>query len=674
MRAAKLSCSSVGTTVGPSDSSIEALVANLCISSPGLSQSALLRLFCKSLRQFLGASGVCCKLFSRRDGWTATVSEGKLPWGAFEGSLPPFQEQLISDSVRTRVAIVRRDSSSTHPTSPRRGIDSLWIAIPFLKGDEILGAALMTRPADSENFDDEVTSKATAIGTVMAGLLEHARILGQVEVSRKQWVQVMDTIPDCIVVHDNRGKIIRANSALATRLNTHPINLVGRDIREVIAPNNGDANDSCPLCSRQSEGLTKPVEIFSKRNFLVSTSPMAAGPGADSQIIHVLIDIHDRLAMEAALHRERDFNQSILDNTQNIILVLDTSGCITYANRRAGELGCSHDQLSGLSLAQMIHTSHRPLFDVALRTVIEGNPAQNLEAPVARPDGRIARFALHLSSIKDEGGKPGSVVVVMTDITEASVLQANLARTEKMAALGQLVSGVAHEINNPLAAIVGFADLLCENPAIPGPAREELEAILREAERTRVLVQDLLSFAHDVPPQSEPVQINSLLRQTLKMRSYSLAGRNVKIVELLSADLPVVVADPHQLQQVFLNILNNAYDAVAEENRAGRIEIETTLANDFVEVRIRDNGPGIANSERIFEPFFTTKPVGKGTGLGLSICYGIVRAHKGEIIFQNNSGSHGCTFVVRLPAAIIRTANIHEVPSGNGIANSSACR
>jgi signal transduction histidine kinase len=296
-----------------------------------------------------------------------------------------------------------------------------------------------------------------------------------------------------------------------------------------------------------------------------------------------------------------------------------------------------------------------------------------LEAPVARADGKVTRFALHLSSIKDSG-HVSSVVVVMTDITEASVLQANLARTEKMAALGQLVSGVAHEINNPLAAIVGFADLLCENPAIPGPAREELEAILREAERTRVLVQDLLSFAHDVPPQSEPVQINSLLRQTLKMRSYSLAGRNVEVIERLSADLPVVVGDPHQFQQVFLNILNNAYDAVDGTGRAGRIEVETTQVGDSVEIRIRDNGPGVANSERIFEPFFTTKPVGKGTGLGLSICYGIVRAHKGEILFQNNSDAYGCTFAIRLPAAIIRTTNIHEVQSGNGIANSSSRR
>lgn len=673
MRAVKSIASAVRTTDDVSTKSVETLVANLCVSSAGLNQNALLRLFCKSLRDFFDASGACCKLFSRREGWAATYSDGKLPWGAFEGSLPAFHEEMIHEVVRARRTVIRRESKMGVTANSPRGNDSLWIALPFLKGDELLGVALLMRPAGVENLDEESTTKAAAIGTVMAGLLEHARILNQVEVSRKQWVQVMDTIPDCIVVHDKQKKIVRANSALATRLDTRPINLVGRDIRNVITVNGENAGDHCPLCQRDGDGLTIPVEIFSKRSFLVSTSAMASSAGAETQIIHVMIDIHDRLAIEAALNRERDFNQSILNNTQNIIVVLDNSGRITYVNRRADELGSSRDELSGLPLAQIIHTSHRPLFDVALRAVLEGNPAQSLEAPVARPNGSVARFALHLSSIKD-GGKVGSVVVVMTDITEASVLQANLARTEKMAALGQLVSGVAHEINNPLAAIVGFADLLCENPAIPEPAREELEAILREAERTRVLVQDLLSFAHDVPPQSEPVQINSLLRQTLKMRSYSLAGRNVQVVERLSADLPVVVGDPHQLQQVFLNILNNAYDAVDGTGRTGRIEIETALVDDFIEIRFRDNGPGIANSERIFEPFFTTKPVGKGTGLGLSICYGIVRIHKGEIVFQNNSGAEGCTFAIRLPAAIIRSMKDHEVARDNGIANSTSRR
>lgn len=651
-------------------------MAELCVCSAGLNQDALLRLFCKSIRLYFGASGACCRLLSGRKERSASCSEGKLPWGAFEESFPPFQEEMIAEVIRTRSAIVRVDSATGESKRWRRAIeiDQIWMAIPFVKGADVLGAALLMLPSGSHDLDEKITSAATTLGIVMAGLLEHARILVQVEVSRKQWVQVMDTIPDCIVVHDQSQKIVRANSALARRVSAHPIDLVGRDIREVIVMNGDGPDDSCPLCLRGSDGLTTPVEIFSKRSFLVSTSRMSSSPGADVQIIHVLIDIQDRLAIEAALHHERDFNEKILNNTQNIILVLDVAGRITYVNRRADELGCSHSELSGLPLAQIIHTSHRPLFDVALQSVLDGNPGQNLEAPVARPDGKIARFALHLSSIKDEGGNVSCVVVMMTDITEASVLQANLARTEKMAALGQLVSGVAHEINNPLAAIVGFADLLNENPGIPQSAREELDAILREAERTRVIVQDLLSFAHDVPPQSEPVQINSLLRQTLKMRAYSLAGRDVRIVERMYADLPVVVGDPHQLQQVLLNLLNNAYDAVEGTGRVGRIEIETAAVDDFVEIRVRDNGSGIANSERIFEPFFTTKPVGKGTGLGLSICYGIVRTHKGEISCHNNSGADGCTFVVRLPAALIRTPDLHEVSFGNGIANSSTGR
>src|SRR5580704_9624312 len=163
MRAAKLSSASVSATTGPSDNSMEALVADLCISSAGLGQSAILRLFCKSLRQFYGASGVCCKLFSKRDGWTATVSEGKLPWGAFEGALPPFQEQLISDAIRAKAAVVRQNPGAVNVSSAQRSTNSRWIAIPFLKDDETLGAALVTPPANPENFEGDLIGKSTSI-------------------------------------------------------------------------------------------------------------------------------------------------------------------------------------------------------------------------------------------------------------------------------------------------------------------------------------------------------------------------------------------------------------------------------------------------------------------------------------------------------------------------------
>ena len=157
----------------------------------------------------------------------------------------------------------------------------------------------------------------------------------------------------------------------------------------------------------------------------------------------------------------------------------------------------------------------------------------NLELPIFRGNGTAGHFSISLSPMRDEQGDINSVVVVMADITDAADLQAKLMHTEKMAALGQLVSGVAHEVNNPLAAIVGFTDLLLENPAIPGRSKEELRVILQEAQRTRVIVQNLLSFARHMPAQHEPVRVNSVLRQTLQLRAYDFANHGVQNVRTL---------------------------------------------------------------------------------------------------------------------------------------------
>jgi len=269
-----------------------------------------------------------------------------------------------------------------------------------------------------------------------------------------------------------------------------------------------------------------------------------------------------------------------------------------------------------------------------------------------RRNGAQGQFSISLSPMRDDQGAINSVVVVMTDVTDAADLQAKLMHTEKMAALGQLVSGVAHEVNNPLAAIVGFTDLLLENPEVPQSAKDELGVILQEAQRTRAIVQNLLSFARQMPAQRESVQINGILRQTVKLRAYDFSNHGVELREDYDEELPLALGDSHQLQQAFLNILNNAYDAVQETRRPGKIEIRTMHEKDRLEISFRDNGPGISHPDRIFDPFFTTKEVGKGTGLGLSICYGIVRAHRGEIIARNNPDGIGCTFTVRLPIAM----------------------
>ena len=332
-----------------------------------------------------------------------------------------------------------------------------------------------------------------------------------------------------------------------------------------------------------------------------------------------------------------------------MILVLDTAGLVSYANRRCFEAGYREEDILGKPLVSRVPAAKRPLLAEALERTLEGAALDNLEIPLLRANGTAGQFSVSLSPMRDEQGHINSIVVVMTDVTDASDLQAKLMHTEKMAALGQLVSGVAHEVNNPLAAIVGFTDLLLENPEVPKDAKDELQVILQEAQRTRVIVQNLLSFARQMPAQREPVQVNTVLRQTLKLRAYDFSNHGVQAEERYDENLPLTIGDPHQLQQVFLNILNNAYDAVQETRRPGKIEIQTSQSGGNLEISIQDNGPGIAQPERIFDPFFTTKEVGKGTGLGLSICYGIVRAHHGEISARNNAEGPGCTFLVRLP-------------------------
>jgi len=263
----------------------------------------------------------------------------------------------------------------------------------------------------------------------------------------------------------------------------------------------------------------------------------------------------------------------------------------------------------------------------------------------------MGHFSISLSPMRDEQNAVNSVVVVMTDITDAALLQAKLAHSEKMATIGRLVSGVAHEVNNPLAAILGFTDLLLENPEVPVSAREDLQIILQETQRTKDIVQDLLSFARQRPVQRERVQVNHILRQTIKLRSYDFASHGVEVVEDFEETLASALGDSQQLQQVFLNILNNAYDAVQDAGQRGRIRIHTRRQAEMIEVAISDNGTGIIDAQRIFDPFYTTKQTGKGTGLGLSICYGIVRAHGGEIQCWNNEAGAGSTFVVRIPVA-----------------------
>jgi PAS domain S-box-containing protein len=608
-----------------------------------------------------------------------------------------------------------------------------------------------------------------AIAGHAARALENARLFTRIEQANRHWLEIFDAITDFIVVHDETDKVLRVNRSLAARIGVSPSELIGVNMRALLALTSEAKLYSCPFCRSGGEDGDEFVHPALDRTYLVSTSRVHPASGESLQTIHVLKDITDRReaerryrelfdniqeglffstpegrfvevndalvtmlgyssreellqvdiptqvyftveerqrhaeAMEkdghmrnfeatlrrkngspiyvlinafgmydnlgrllqirglmldvtglhtfqSELQRERDFSGKILSNTQSLILVADTAGLISYANRRWYEAGFEQRELLGRPLLELAAPGYVRSLSDALETILRGGQVDNLELQLMRGDGHAGQFSVNLSPMRDEQGNINSIVVVMTDITDSAELRGKLVHAEKMAAVGQLVSGVAHEVNNPLTAILGFADLLLENPDLPATALKDLRVILQEAQRTKQIVQNLLSFARQMPPQRNAVQLNLILRRTIQLRSYDFNSHGVDIVEHLDEGLPDVIGDAHQLQQVFLNILNNAYDAVHEIGRPARIEIMTTKAGDTVEVSFRDNGYGISHPDRIFDPFFTTKEVGKGTGLGLSICYGIVKEHGGEILCHNNTDSEGATFIVRFPA------------------------
>jgi signal transduction histidine kinase len=228
-------------------------------------------------------------------------------------------------------------------------------------------------------------------------------------------------------------------------------------------------------------------------------------------------------------------------------------------------------------------------------------------------------------------------------------LQVQLVQSEKLVSLGQLTAGAAHEINNPLAAILGFSDLLADDPAVPEKPRALAAKIRDQARRTKTLVGNLLSFARQVPPERTLLDINIVVKNAVQLRELDLRSENTRIELQLETVLPGVRGDGNQLMQVFFNIISNGLDAMQPDG--GVLTIKTIRDRSSVVILIMDTGPGIKEPHRVFDPFYTTKPVGKGTGLGLSICFGIVQEHGGKILCYNRQEG-GAVFRVELPAVM----------------------
>ncbi|HTP44686.1 MAG TPA: ATP-binding protein [Candidatus Acidoferrum sp.] len=495
---------------------------------------------------------------------------------------------------------------------------------------------------------------------------------------------VFESSGEALVVVDSRGFVRRANSHARQILRFAGGGERQRNLCELVSV--PPAAELLSWC-KQSASITPPTLPDTPRSIdgaIASGFPLHLTlrtllPGSGNLLLCIEDGDRTRLAEKRTIQLEAELS-SLLDALEAGVILFDPSGRIRFTNARFG-------QLFGLKLkgAEVIQTFSELEDLVAARfrdpeafskpwkqfSSGEEIPSQD-ELELVRPVRKIVER--YSRPVLSREGPAAGWLELYYDVTGKREIQSKLLQTEKMAALGQLVSGIAHELNNPLTAIMGYAQLLLGH-GLAKPQQAEAGRVFQEAERARRIVKNLLYFARENKPERVRVDLNEIVERTLALRSYELRIENILVECSLEPELPETMGDPYQLQQVVLNLLVNAEQALLEDRGRGHVWIRTqrSLANKIA-LEISDDGPGIAPSIalRIFDPFFTTKPAGIGTGLGLSIAYGIVHQHGGDVSVESQRGS-GAKFIVELPVAAALVEQAAVVPlAAAGNVNSTA--
>ena len=358
------------------------------------------------------------------------------------------------------------------------------------------------------------------------------------------------------------------------------------------------------------------------------------------------LEIAGRRRAEERLRQAAEEWRTTFDSIADSVSLQDRHFRIVRLNKAYADTFKKHPrELVGKTCYELIHGTSEPIPDCPHRKTLETrepNTAEFFEPHLG------VYLEVSTSPIFNEQGEVVASVHITRDITERKHMEEQLLIADRLASIGELSAGIAHEVNNPLTSVIGFAQLLLEED-IPDNLRGNVEIISREAERASGIVKNLLTFSRRHDEVKQMVNINTIIEKVLELRAYQQKVNNIE-VNLSFADIPEVVADYFQLQQVFLNIIVNAEYFMAEVHQGGTLSIATKKTGDIIRVTFTDDGPGIAREDlgHLFDPFFTTKGVGKGTGLGLSICHGIVTGHGGRIYAESALGQ-GTTFVVELP-------------------------
>ena len=508
-------------------------------------------------------------------------------------------------------------------------IDCVLNAI--IKGDEVVGASMLGR---------DVTG-------------QHEKEL--------RFTELFETLQEGAYFSMPDGRLLDANPAL--------VGVLGYATREellALDPAQLNVNSSePPVLGRAADdrGGVREREITLRRKdgtpavFHESSRAVWDGTGKLIRYQGTLVDVTERRKLERQVLQQEEFRQRLLEGFPDLILVVDLGEHYTFVSSRVRDLlGYQPEDLQGKKMSEI--EGHSPELAALYREVVSGSESfGSAECSARHRDGTWRTLRASASRFFDAESRLGGVIISVRDITTEKKFEQQLVQSERLAAMGAMIGGVAHELNNPLTSILGVSELLQDSQTTEA-ARKQIGILQQQARRAAEIVHNLTYFSRPPAPGKSRVNLGEIVERTLNLHAYSLRKNSITVDFLPEPGLPYVEADPHQMMQVFLNLILNAEQAIRQVRERGTLRIRLGKSGDSVWASFQDDGPGIPADivGNIFDPFYTTKRPGRGTGLGLSISKSVMKEHNGAIEAANAPGG-GAVFTVTLHAVAAAQAS-----------------
>lgn len=492
----------------------------------------------------------------------------------------------------------------------------------ILKGDEVVGASMLGRDV-TEQREKEM-----------------------------RFTELFETLQEGVYFSTPDGQLLDANPALVSMLGYTE----KQDLLQVKPRGLNFDPDQQPVLGRaiDDRGGVRTREIKLRRKdgaaavFLDSSRAVWDASGNIIRYQGTLVDITEKRKMERQIQQQEEFRRRLLESFPDLILVVDLGERYTFVSSRSRDLlGRAPEEMLGKKISDL--EDHSPELAALYHSVVSGQEAISAaEYGAKHRDGNWRTMRASGSQLVDAEGKISGVIISVRDITIERRLEQQVVQGERLAAMGAMIGGVAHELNNPLTSILGVSELL-QDTETNETARKQLGMLQQQARRAAEIVQNLTYFSRPPAPGKSKINLVEIVERTLNLHAYSLRKSNIT-VDFLKETVPYALGDPHQLMQVFLNLILNAEQAIREVRDKGTLRIRLGRTDNTVWVSFHDDGSGIAkeNLPSIFDPFYTTKRPGRGTGLGLSICKSVMKEHNGSVEAAN-APDGGAVFTVTLP-------------------------